>query len=110
MGSIPVRVTKRNKSELFRNLKRFGFVFTIKFSIRHCFGARSRDLALFLAKKKQVGSDFRPILSRRERRDGARRAPPFGGGRPRAMLAPDASVGKAENITLIDNFSLKMRY
>ena len=26
------------------------------------------------------------------------------------MLAPDASVGKAENITLIDNFSLKMRY
>ncbi len=31
-------------------------------------------------------------------------------GLPRAMLAPDASVGKAENITLIDNFSLKMRY
>ena len=31
-------------------------------------------------------------------------------GLPRAMLAPDVSVGKAENITLIDNFSLKMRY
>ena len=29
---------------------------------------------------------------------------------PRAMLAPDASVWKTENITLIDNFSLKMRY
>jgi len=25
-------------------------------------------------------------------------------------LAPDASVGKVENITLLDNFSLKMRY
>ena len=45
-----------------------------------------------------VGSGFCPILSQRERRDGARRAPPFGGGRPRAMLAPDASVGKAENM------------
>jgi len=43
-----------------------------------------------------VGSGFCPILSQRERRDGARWAPPFGGGRPRAMLAPDASVGKAE--------------
>lgn len=50
---------------------------------------------------------FCPILSQRERRDGARRAPPNGGvtsqdatavgsGRPGAMLAPDASVGKAE--------------
>ena len=57
-----------------------------------------------------VGSGFCPILSQRERRDGARRAPLFGGGRPRAMLAPDVSVGKTENITLIDNFSLKMRY
>ena len=45
----------------------------------------------------KVGSGFCPILSQRERRDGARRAPPFGGGRPRAMLAPDASVGKVEN-------------
>jgi len=36
-------------------------------------------------------------LSQRERRDGARWAPPNGGGHPRAMLAPDASVGKAEN-------------
>ena len=43
-----------------------------------------------------AGTGFCPILSQRERRDGARRAPPFGGGRPRAMLAPDASVGKAE--------------
>ena len=43
-----------------------------------------------------VGSGFCPILSQRERRDGARWAPPFGGGHPRAMLAPDASVGKAE--------------
>ena len=43
-----------------------------------------------------VGSGFCPILSRREHKDGARRAPPFGGGRPRAMLAPDASVGKVE--------------
>ena len=31
-------------------------------------------------------------------------------GLPRAMLAPDESFGKTENITLIDNFSLKMRY
>ena len=44
-----------------------------------------------------VGSGFCPILSGRERRDGARWAPPNGGGRPRAMLAPDASVGKTEN-------------
>ena len=36
-------------------------------------------------------------MSRRERRDGARRVPPFGGGLPRAMLATDASVGKTEN-------------
>ena len=41
-----------------------------------------------------VGSGFCPIVR----------------GLPRAMLAPDAGVGKAENITLIDNFSLKMRY
>ena len=38
-------------------------------------------------------------MSQRERRDGARRAPPFGGGHPRAMLAPDASVGKGRNST-----------
>ena len=44
-----------------------------------------------------VGSGFCPILSQRERKDGARRAPPLGGGRPRAMLAPDESVGKAKN-------------
>ena len=44
-----------------------------------------------------VGSGFCPIMSQRERREGARRVPPFGGGHPRAMLAPDASVGKAEN-------------
>ena len=44
----------------------------------------------------KVGSGFCPILSQRERRDGARWAPPNGGGHPRAMLAPDASVGKAE--------------
>ena len=44
----------------------------------------------------KVGSGVCPILSRRERRDGARWAPPNGGGHPRAMLAPDASVGKAE--------------
>jgi len=43
-----------------------------------------------------VGSGFCPILSQRERRDGARRAPPFGGGRPRAMLTPDAGGGKAK--------------
>ena len=43
-----------------------------------------------------VGSGFCPILSQRERRGGARWAPPFGGGLPRAMLAPDTSVGKAE--------------
>ena len=43
-----------------------------------------------------VGSGFCPILSRRERRDGARWAPSNGGGRPRAMLAEDASVGKVE--------------
>ena len=41
-----------------------------------------------------VGSSFYPMVR----------------GQSRAMLAPDASVGKAENITLIDNFSLKMRY
>ena len=41
-----------------------------------------------------VGSGFCPIMR----------------GLPRAMLAPDVSVGKTENITLIDNFSLKMRY
>ena len=35
---------------------------------------------------------------------------PIRRGLPRAMLAPDVSVGKTENITLIDNFSLKMRY
>ena len=45
-----------------------------------------------------MGSGFCPILSQRERRDGARWAPPFGGGHPRAMLAPDASVGKAEKL------------
>ena len=44
----------------------------------------------------KVGSGFCPILSQRERRDGARWAPPNGGGHPRAMLAPDASVGKAK--------------
>ena len=38
--------------------------------------------------------------NQRERRDGARRAPPFGGGRPRAMLAPDASVGKVGKDTI----------
>jgi len=43
-----------------------------------------------------VGSGFCPILSRRERRDSARWAPPNGGGRPRAMLAPDTSVWKEE--------------
>ena len=48
-----------------------------------------------------MGSGFCPILSRRERRDGARRAPPFGGGLPRAMLAPDASVGKTEKIVTL---------
>ena len=47
-----------------------------------------------------VGSGICPILSQRERRDGARRAPPFGGGRPRAMLAPDASVGKVGKDTI----------
>ena len=41
-----------------------------------------------------VGSGFCPIVR----------------GLPRAMLAPDVSVGKTENITLIDNFSLEMRY
>ena len=45
-----------------------------------------------------VGSGFCPILSQRERRDGARRAPPLGGGRPRAMLALPwtPGVGKTE--------------
>lgn len=51
---------------------------------------------IYFSFQRKVGSGFRPILSQRERRDSARRAPPFGGGRPRAMLAPDASVGKAE--------------
>ena len=51
--------------------------------------------------QRKVGSGFCPILSQRERRDGARRAPPFGGGRPRAMLAPDASVGKTEKIVIL---------
>ena len=46
--------------------------------------------------QRKVGSGFCPIMSQRERRDGARWAPPNGGGHPRAMLAPDASVGKAE--------------
>ena len=41
-----------------------------------------------------VGSGFCPIMR----------------GLPRAMLAPDVSVGKTENITRIDNFSLNMRY
>ena len=41
-----------------------------------------------------VGSGFCPIVR----------------GHPRAMLAPDAGIGQAENITLIDIFSLKMRY
>ena len=45
-----------------------------------------------------VGSGFCPILSLRKRRDCARWALPNGGGRPRAMLAPDASVGKAEKL------------
>ena len=49
----------------------------------------------------KVGSGFCPILSQRERRDGARWAPPNGGGHPRAMLAPDASVGKAEKIVTL---------
>ena len=49
----------------------------------------------------KVGPGFCPILSQRERRDGARRAPPFGGGLPRAMLAPDASVGKTEKIVTL---------
>lgn len=42
----------------------------------------------------KVGSGFRPVLSRCERRASARWAPPLGGGWPRAMLAPDASAGK----------------
>ena len=50
--------------------------------------------SFLFAKKRQVGSGFCPNMSRRERRDGARWAPPFGGGHPRAMLAPDASVGE----------------
>ena len=53
--------------------------------------ARLKNLAFL------VGSGFCPILSRRERRDGARWAPPNGGGHPRAMLAPDASVGSVTN-------------
>ena len=48
--------------------------------------------------QRKVGSGFCPILSQRERRDGARWVPPNGGGHPRAMLAPDASVGKAEKL------------
>ena len=53
-----------------------------------------------------MGSGFCPILSQRERRDGARWAPPNGGGRPRAMLAPDASVGKYEKRnTLMQEYS-----
>ena len=47
--------------------------------------------SFLFAKKRQVGSGFCPNMSRRERRDGVRLAPPFGGGRPRAMIAPDAS-------------------
>ena len=59
-----------------------------------------------------MGSGFCPILSQRERRDGARRAPPIGGGRPRAMLAPDASVGKAEknsDIAVYGNISVNLK-
>ena len=48
---------------------------------------------LYVISLRIVGSGFCPILSQRERRDGARRVPPLGGGRPRAMLAPDANVG-----------------
>ena len=48
-----------------------------------------------------VGSGFCPILSQRERRDGARRAPPNSGGRPRAMLAPDESVWKQKKQLII---------
>ena len=55
---------------------------------------------MYVVPLRIVGSGFCPILSQRERRDGARWAPPFGGGRPRAMLAPDASVGKAEKSNL----------
>ena len=40
-------------------------------------------------------------MSQRERRDGARRAPPFGAGLPRAMLAPDESVGKTGKIVTL---------
>ena len=49
---------------------------------------------LYIIPLRIVGSGFCPIMR----------------GLPRAMLAPDVSVGKTENITLIDNFSLKMRY
>ena len=45
-----------------------------------------------------AGSGFCPILSQRERRDGARRAPPNSGRRPRAMFALDASVGKVKKM------------
>ena len=55
---------------------------------------------IFLLSMKS-GFGLLPILSQRERRDGARRAPPFGGGRPRAMLAPDANVGNTEKIVTL---------
>ncbi|MBQ7010336.1 MAG: hypothetical protein IJN63_01395, partial [Clostridia bacterium] len=43
-----------------------------------------------------VGSGFCPTLSQRERRACARWVPPNGGGRPRAMLALDASINKGK--------------
>ena len=53
---------------------------------------------MYIIPLRIVGSGFCPILFQRERRDGARWAPPNGGGHPRSMLAPDASVGKAEKL------------
>ena len=66
-------------------------------SVTAPFTQGSRICAVLL---HRAGSGFCPILSQRERRDGARWAPPFGGGRPRAMLALDASVGKAEKLKI----------
>ena len=50
-----------------------------------------------IAFKIKSGFGLLPDYVPRERRDGARQPPPMGGGQPRAMLAPDASVGNTEN-------------
>ena len=80
-GIVKIKVTQNNPSVNFVDSSLY-----------------TREPLLHRLPLRIVGSGFGPILSQRERRDGARWAPPFGGGHPRAMLAPDASVGKAEKL------------